>query len=131
MDKYIGVKIVNAEPQFKRTTKTVGGKIVDSKGEDGCKVVYEDGYISWSPKDAFEKAYRRIDAMTFGLAIEALNISKAVRRKSWDDNRQIFIWYEEGNIVKNIMLEDSKHIPIEHWSASQDDILAEDWMVVE
>jgi len=28
--------------------------------EDGYKVVYEDGYVSWSPKDVFEKYYKPV-----------------------------------------------------------------------
>ena len=41
-------------------------KCVDANSEhcgreiDGYKVVYEDGYISWSPKDVFEKAYKEV-----------------------------------------------------------------------
>jgi len=30
------------------------------KDREGYKVVYEDNYISWSPKDVFEKAYKEI-----------------------------------------------------------------------
>ena len=42
MQEFIGTKIIQAEPQK------------DAEGEDGYKVVYEDGYTSWSPKDVFE-----------------------------------------------------------------------------
>lgn len=52
MKNYIGVKIVKAEPQEK-------------DGKAGYKVVYPDGYVSWSPKDAFEKAYRELDCIDF------------------------------------------------------------------
>ena len=52
MKNYIGVKIVKAEPQEK-------------DGKSGYKVVYPDGYVSWSPKDAFEKAYRELDCIDF------------------------------------------------------------------
>ena len=46
MEKYLGVKLVQAEVDNN-----------ELRG-DGYKVVYEDGYESWSPKDVFEKAYR-------------------------------------------------------------------------
>lgn len=26
----------------------------------GYKVLYEDGYVSWSPKSTFEKSYRKL-----------------------------------------------------------------------
>lgn len=44
MQTYIGVKCIKAEPMQK-------------DGVYGYKVVCPDGYESWSPKDAFEKAY--------------------------------------------------------------------------
>ena len=51
MKKYLGVKIIQAEPMFST-----------DKEKEGYKVIYEDGYVSWSPKDVFEKAYRQIEA---------------------------------------------------------------------
>lgn len=41
---YIGVKQVQAWPEEK-------------DGQQGYGVMYPDGYVSWSPKEAFEKAY--------------------------------------------------------------------------
>lgn len=52
MKNYIGVKIVKADPQEK-------------DGRPGYKVVYPDGYVSWSPKDVFEKAYRILGCEDF------------------------------------------------------------------
>ena len=75
MKKYIGCKMVEAEPCCKVTTKVRGGKCNTSfvlpsetktggseivKIEDGYKVRYADGYESWSPKDVFEEAYMEI-----------------------------------------------------------------------
>lgn len=47
MKIYIGVKKVSAEPEVR-------------EGTDGYKVVYEDGYVSWSPKKVFEESYRTV-----------------------------------------------------------------------
>lgn len=47
MHVYIGTKVVQAEPETK-----------DER--DGYAVVYEDGYRSWSPREAFDRAYRRV-----------------------------------------------------------------------
>lgn len=52
MRNYIGVKIVKAEPQEK-------------DGAPGYRVKYSDGYVSWSPKETFEKAYRELDCKDF------------------------------------------------------------------
>jgi hypothetical protein len=58
--KYIGTKLIQAEPAYR-----IDGKIYLKSGpvprvmnrENGYKVVYQDGYESWSPKDVFEAAY--------------------------------------------------------------------------
>ena len=47
MDRYIGTMIVLAEPETKDWCK-------------GYAIVHENGYRSWSPKETFERAYRRI-----------------------------------------------------------------------
>lgn len=44
MKHYIGIKHIQAEPQEK-------------DGKPGYKVVYPDGYVSWSPKEVFDEAY--------------------------------------------------------------------------
>lgn len=68
MNKYLGVKLIEAEPcsqdQF-AGAKNFGdlSKLSGGIDRDGYKVVYEDGYTSWSPKDVFEKAYREIKTM--------------------------------------------------------------------
>lgn len=64
MKKYQCHKIVEAEPAIKK-----GGKIYTEGDivprtmepvEEGYRVVYEDGYVSWSPKKAFEDGYTEI-----------------------------------------------------------------------
>jgi hypothetical protein len=52
--KYIGTKIIEAEPSMGAYYNLKANKEV---AEMGYKVIYEDGYMSWSPKDVFEKAY--------------------------------------------------------------------------
>lgn len=44
MEHFVGIKHIKAEPQEK-------------DGKAGYKVIYDDGYESWSPKETFEKAY--------------------------------------------------------------------------
>lgn len=60
MEKYIGTKIIEAEPAYR-----IDGKVYalstpvprSMNREEGYKVHYSDGYESWSPKDVFEAAY--------------------------------------------------------------------------
>lgn len=69
MKIYIGTKIVLAEPiEEHEALFSVEGSVrssavsIDSTGHSraGYKVIYEDGYVSWSPKDTFERAYREV-----------------------------------------------------------------------
>lgn len=65
MHKYIGTKVVKAYPC--PAWKNAGGHKV---GDKGYKVIYEDGYVSWSPKDVFEKHYKKSDTYIDRMKIE-------------------------------------------------------------
>jgi len=63
MKKYQCHKIVEAEPAFRYNSKIYLKTSLyprHENQEDGYKVIYEDGYISWSPKDVFEAGYTEI-----------------------------------------------------------------------
>jgi hypothetical protein len=68
MERYIGTKIVLAEPEneFKQGDLRYPGRT-------GYKVVYEDGYTSWSPQETFERAYRKITPAEAGLIVTGRN----------------------------------------------------------
>lgn len=59
---YIGSKLITASPLDECTF------LKDFKGQDvtnretrpGYRVTYPDGYVSWSPKETFENAYREV-----------------------------------------------------------------------
>lgn len=50
MEKYIGTKLIEAEPATRVET-------ADCSTREGYRVRYADGYESWSPKGVFEAAY--------------------------------------------------------------------------
>lgn len=150
MKRYIGTKIIEAEPAYKVDGKTV--QPTDwpvpegSKAEEGYAVRYPDGYMSWSPKEVFEEAYRQTDAMPFGLAIEAVKKGKRISRAGWNGKGQ----YVELATGIGYVGPDGKIVNAEHaaignkalafvgtsgvqmgWLASQADMLAEDWQIVE
>ncbi|MDV3426310.1 MAG: hypothetical protein LIR50_03840 [Bacillota bacterium] len=65
MNKYIGTKLIEAEPMTKKDflVKEKNKTKEELHNEDdmhGYKVKYSDQYISWSPKNMFEKAYMKI-----------------------------------------------------------------------
>lgn len=150
MDKYIGTKIIEAVPAIRK-----GGKVYEEgwpipksmdPTEEGYKVRYPDGYESWSPKDVFEEAYRPTDCMSFGLAIEAMKKGKKVARRGWNGKNQ----HIELATRISYMTSEGVFVNVEHeaignkaiafcgtsgvqmgWLASQADMLADDWEVVE
>ena len=80
MKKYIGTKIIEAEPAYRVVDAEGNVRVVTEAAEAkrcgtvdlGYKVRYPDGYESFSPKGAFDDAYHPLIGMTFGLALEAL-----------------------------------------------------------
>ena len=60
MRKYIGTKLVEAEPAWRTETgRILPGAVVEcaEAARAGYRVRYTDGYESWSPKAVFEQAY--------------------------------------------------------------------------
>ena len=158
MKQYIGTKIILAEPA-KRFWFENGEKLVVSDSEDtpqraieaiagdtGYKVVYPDGYESWSPKDVFEASYRETSGMSFGLAIEAAKMGKKIARAGWNgksqyvelaycisykDNAAEIVNVNHCNIGNKALAFVGTSGVQMGWLASQADMLADDWEVVE
>ena len=150
MKTYIGTKIVQAEPVLRLDHERVcdihDNIPVEAVAERGYRVIYPDGYESWSPKEVFEEAYRPINGLNFGLALEAAKKGKRIARAGWNGKDQ---WVELG---KNFSYHEASGLCVatHHcdigsqalvfcgtrgrqvgWLASQSDMLAEDWMVLE
>ncbi len=108
-----------------------------------------EGYISWSPADLFEKSYQPTDSMNFGHALQAVKDGKRVARSGWN-GKGMFIFLVKGSkfIVNrepllSIMGEGAEvdyhaHIDMKTadgqvvpWLASQTDVLASDWQIVD
>ena len=106
MEKYLGVKLIEArEMNIFQAAAYLNRNLSNGKepiaDTPGYLVMYENGYESWSPKDAFEKAYRKIDALNFGLALEALKKGLRVARKGWfviELGKTMFLIYKKTNI---------------------------------
>ena len=85
--KYIRMHQVEAEPMTRGDYNKFRGWEIPSNenpADEGYKVTYPDGYVSWCPKAQFEAAGRPCDGMTFGMAIEAMKRGKKVARKGWN-----------------------------------------------
>ena len=156
MKQYIGSKIVNAWPCYR--IPVIGGRYeyckldevvptcITGQPEDGYRIQYEDGYLSWSPKAVFEKAYRETTGLSFGLAIEAAKMGKKIARAGWNGKNQ----YVELAYCISYKNNAAEVVNVNHcnignkafafvgtsgvqmgWLASQADMLADDWQIVE
>lgn len=159
MKRYIGTKVINARPMTRRGYNDFRGWNLpaDENGDDqGFLVEYIDGgqantstyagYVSWSPADVFERAYRPCEGMTFGQALEALKHECYVQRAGWNGKGLRLGLVGKGGCFEHGFSEVSTlpYIVIIYpqgaintpgaivpWLASQTDMLAEDWRIVE
>lgn len=63
MEKFIGIKKIEAEPMTRGDYNDLRGWTIpkdENPADEGYIVKYSDGYVSWSPKQAFEEAYSKI-----------------------------------------------------------------------
>jgi len=158
---FIGTKLVAAEPMKRGPYNTLRGWDLpfDENGEDdGYLVEYMDGgpanvpgyagYVSWSPKDVFERAYRVVNGMRFGDALNALELGGRVARTGWNGTG-MFLFLVKGSrfqvnrppllgiYAEGTTIDYRSHIDMKTaqgdvvpWVASQTDLLADDWTVV-
>lgn len=82
MKKYIDTKQVEAEPMTMGEAYEKGflqaGRVPSEaeKDKDGYHVKYKDGYESWSPKEAFDEAYKIADTPLDRMRIESDELFK-------------------------------------------------------
>lgn len=160
MKKYIGLKVVKAEPMTMTEAQKVLGREIKpaTVEEDGYLVEYKDGYKSWSPASVFNEAYHSFGKMPFGEVVEALKAGAAVRRSGWN-GKGLFVVKQvpshiTGEIIpkmqslpqiaKDILMKrENPHIDYtnqmliinpdgraDSWVPSSSDIFANDWEIV-
>lgn len=162
MKRYIGTKLINAKPMTRQAYNDFRGWTLpaDENGEDeGYLVEYVDGgkgntdhyagYVSWSPADVFDRAYRPCEGMTFGQAIEAMKAGQKVARAGWN-GKGMFAYYVPANSYavqtgaakshfgEGAMVPYNAYMAIKNvnetvstWVPSVNDVLSDDWSIVE
>jgi hypothetical protein len=167
MKRYIGVKEINAKPMTRMAYNDFRGWELptNENGEDeGYLVEYIDGgspntpaysgYVSWSPNDVFDRAYKPVDGMTFGLALEALKRGSKVARRGWNGKGMWLVLvpgtpvihptsdspYGKAGVTECEILPHidmwttnahGRRAMLPGWLASQTDMLSEDWEIVQ
>lgn len=122
-----------------------------------CDVHIEDGYMyttseddkypRFMSKDNFEAMCRSAENMTFGDALEAMKQGQRVARKGWNGkNMYVFLAFEpdfvtdadisafdqmEVEVGDMLVMKTAQNTFQPGWLASQADMLAEDWYIVE
>lgn len=103
------------------------------------------GYISWSPVDVFNKAYKESGEMSFGMAIEAAKQGFKISRTGWN-GKGLFAYIVPANkypaqtdAITSIFPDDM--VPydaywalcspsgVNTWAPSGSDSLANDWVI--
>jgi hypothetical protein len=139
------------------STKRVTVWEQEKDGQKGYAIKYQDGYVSWCPKAAFDRDYQPITAMSFGHALHALKAGHRVARAGWNGKgmwlslsgplgpREIAsenFWsknnsdYADANggsatVLPCITMKTATEEILMGWLASQTDMLADDWTIVE
>jgi len=194
--QYIGTKVVNALPMTRLAYNEFRNwplPIDENGDDDGYLVEYVDGgkanteqyagYVSWSPKDVFERAYKERKVLVrayvcgvtceaggdtcngycrdskikspgtyelvlvdFGEAVAALKAGRTVSRVGWNGKGMWLFLIQGSNDIAKLhgygfgemagepvfrdaifmRTADNQLVP---WTASQSDVLAEDWLV--
>ncbi len=114
------------------------------------------GYISWSPKKQFDDAYQNVNCMSFGHAIKMMKLGYKVARQGWNGKGMWVIYNPgskgethamfEGSVYKNHGVDECEILPhfdmytvnssgrramLPGWLASQSDMDANDWLVLD
>lgn len=79
MKKYIGTKVIKAEPMTVTEAQVLGVEIKPATVEEnGYLVEYNDGYKSWSPKSVFDETYKPAETFLDRLAVEQQELTEKV-----------------------------------------------------
>lgn len=162
MGLYIGTKLIKARAMTRLQYNQLRGWELpaDENGDDeGFLVEYVDGgkanhpdfagYISWSPKDVFERAYQPASGMDFGGALSAIKLGKRVARSGWN-GAGMFVYLVPANSYPvqtgaakehfgdGAMVPYNAYMAIKNvndtvstWVPSVNDCLSNDWYIVE
>lgn len=160
---YIGTKCISALPMSRGEYNQYRGWAPPPGEEqevEGYLVEYLDGgeanddrhhgYISWSPRDVFEAAYKPSGELGFGQMLELLRVGYSCERRGWNGKGMFIYLVGEGRYppstpagIAIAMGQSDGLVPyrpyiamstvtgeVVPWVASQTDLLATDWQFV-
>lgn len=123
MQKFVGTKEILAKPMNRKEYNDYRGWELpeDENGEDeGMLVEYinggksnhpnHEGYISWSPIDVFEKAYKKAETFSDRLLIETQNLAENLNKLNAFMPTQGFIDLDRTN--KDLLYEQQRAMSV-------------------
>jgi hypothetical protein len=164
---YVGTKVIKALPMTRQEYNDYRSwqMLEDETDCDGFLVEYLEGgksndirhkgYISWSPADVFNNAYKASGEYSFGHAIELAKLGYKIARSGWNGKGMWVIYNPgslgqthamfDGSVYKNHGVDECEILPhfdmytinaygrramLPGWLASQTDMLATDWCII-
>ena len=124
------------------------GYLVEQMNSGGTNHPDHGDYVSWLPEEIFEQSYVPTTGMSFSYALEALKLGNKIARTGWN-GKDMFLFlvagstfavnrppllgiYEEGTVIDyhahiDMRTANGQIVP---WLASQTDMLADDWVIL-
>lgn len=156
---YIGTKVINASEMTLGMFNHLMNRATPSDKdptEPGYLVEYQDGgapntalfdkYVSWSPKEVFEKAYKVNGKLPGHLAIAHLGDGGYARRNHWHPEEMVYyvpaneykavtptaktFFGEEAMVpYKGYFARKTRDRSVEVYALTADDLMANDWTI--
>lgn len=117
--KYIGKKQIEAEPMalgefIKHSGRNPYANCADRHADEepGYVIMYEDGYVSWSPKTTFEKAYKVTETYLDRMRIELQEVRERLMKLNdflYSENRDniskddVYLLEEQRNTMERYL----------------------------
>ena len=143
MQQYIGTKLINAKPMNRLEYNVFRGWALplDENGTDeGYLVEYLDGgkpntdshkgYVSWSPKEQFDNAYKESGNLSFGDAIVYMKAGYKVKLPYWSED--VFIAIQTPTELSKMTapyLYVTSRFGLVPWNPTQIEILSANWEI--
>lgn len=162
MTLFVGTKLIKVKPMTRADYNLYRGwDLPDNENGADAGFLYEyldggqsndsrhEGYISWSPSDAFNESYKTSGDLSFGHVVELLKRGFKCARQGWN-GKGMFIYMVDGSNFKvsrppldkfytlGTDIEYQPHIDMKYadgtcgvWVASHSDMLMNDWSIVQ
>lgn len=137
-------------PENEKELWDEAGYLVEYIGEFSANHPKHKGHITWSPAEVFNNTFSEFDnGLSFGQAIDFIKGGERVCRAGWN-GKGMFLFFIKGSTVSvntpplthlypvghkikflpsiNMKTADGSIVP---WLASQSDVLADDWMLLD